>query len=184
MSGEAYIGVAVLGLVAIYVTVIYNRLVARRNHALEAWSGIDVQLKRRHDLLPKLVDAVKAYSSYEESTLRGVTAARTNSWAPGAERSRAENAVTGSLRQLFALAEAYPDLKANQSYLELQREISGVEEQIQYARRYFNGTVRELNILVESFPSNLVAHALGFSLMEYFEIELATQRESPDLKLG
>lgn len=134
--------------------------------------------------LPKLVDVVKAYSSYEEQTMRGVTAIRTESSATGAERARAENAVTGSLRQRFAVAEAYPDLKANESYLELQRDISAVEEQIQYARRYFNGTVRELNILIESFPSKLVARAFSFAQMDYFEIELATQRESPDLKLG
>ena len=184
MSGEAYAGFTLLGAFGAYAIFAYNRLVARRNHALEAWSGIDVQLKRRHDLLPKLVDVVKAYSTYEAQTMRGVTAMRAETGAPGAARARTENAVTGSLRELFAVAEAYPDLKANESYLGLQREISAVEEQIQYARRYFNGTVRELNILVESFPSYLVARTLGFSLMEYFEIELATQRESPDLKLS
>ena len=184
MSSEAYAGLAILGLVIAYAILAYNRLVARRNHALEAWSGIDVQLKRRHDLLPKLVDVVRSYAAYEERAMRGVTAMRADNVTQGAERARVENAVTGSLRGLFAVAEAYPDLKANASYLDLQREISAVEEQIQYARRYFNGTVRELNILVESFPSNLVAHTFGFRLMDYFEIELATQRASPDLNLG
>lgn len=167
----------------LFIIIAYNRLVARKNHALEAWSGIDVQLKRRHDLLPKLVDVVKAYARYEAHTLRAVTNLRAASTGAVRERSVTENAVTGSLRRLLALAENYPDLKANASYLDLQNQISSVEEQIQYARRYFNGTVREFNILVESFPSNLVARAFGFGVMEYFEIELATQRESPDLKL-
>lgn len=159
--------------------VLYNRLVARRNHAREAWSGIDVQLKRRHDLLPKLVEAVKAYAGYEREVLREGVEARTG--APSAERAAAENALTGRLRELLAVVEAYPDLKASRSYLDLQAQISDSEEQIQYARRYYNGTVRELNILVDSFPSNLVARLFGFAPMEYFEIELATQRLSPEL---
>lgn len=159
--------------------VLYNRLVARRNHAREAWSGIDVQLKRRHDLLPKLVEAVKAYAGYEREVLREGVEARTG--APSPQRAAAENALTGRLRALLAVVEAYPDLKASRGYLDLQAQISEAEEQIQYARRYFNGTVRELNILVDSFPSNLVARLFGFAHMDYFEIELATQRDSPEL---
>lgn len=181
MSGETYIPIAVAVAVLLYVIVAYNRLVARRNHALEAWSGIDVQLKRRFDLLPKLVDVVKAYARYEERLLGEIARERSTPAQNPAIRRQTENAVTGSLRQLFALAEAYPELKANTAFLELQQQISGAEEQIQYARRYFNGTVRELNILVESFPSNLVARAFGYRLMEYFEIELATQRDSPEM---
>ncbi|HET9701953.1 MAG TPA: LemA family protein [Burkholderiales bacterium] len=165
----------------LYCIVLFNRLVARRNHAKEAWSGIDVQLKRRHDLLPKLAEVVKAYGRFEQATLQGVTEAR--SAGAGVARQEAENGLTRGLRHLFALAEAYPDLKANQGYLDLQRQVSETEEQIQYARRYYNGTVRELNVLVESFPSNLVARAFGFRSGEYFEIELATRRESPELKL-
>jgi LemA protein len=156
--------------------VLYNRLVARRNHAREAWSGIDVQLKRRHDLLPKLVEAVKAYAGYERAVLREGVEARA-----GAARAAAENALTGRLRELFAVVEAYPELKASRGFLDLQAQISETEEQIQHARRYYNGTVRELNILVDSFPSNLVARLFGFAPMEYFELELATQRQSPEL---
>lgn len=165
----------------LYGVVLFNRLVARRNHAREAWSGIDVQLKRRYDLLPKLVEVVKAYGRYEQATLQGVTEAR--AVGAGAARRQAENGLTRGLRQLFALVEAYPAIKADQSYLGLQREVSETEEQIQYARRYYNGTVRELNILVESFPSNVVARLFRFRPEEYFEIELATQRESPELRL-
>jgi LemA protein len=167
--------------IVFYGIALFNRLVARRNHVLEAWSGIDVQLKRRHDLLPKLVEVAKAYGRYEQATIQGVTEARSAGY--GAARREAENGLTRGLRQLFALAEAYPELKANESYLDLQRQVSETEEQIQFARRYFNGAVRELNILVESFPSNLVAGLFRFRPAEYFEIELATQRESPELKL-
>ncbi len=184
MTGEAFSLLVIAAGLTLFIIVAYNRLIARKNHALEAWSGIDVQLKRRHDLLPKLVDVVKAYASYEEQALRTVTELRAAVGTTVHDRSKTENAVTGSLRWLLGLAEAYPDLKANSSYLELQNQVSTVEEQIQYARRYFNGTVREFNILVESFPSNLVARMFGFGIMEYFEIELATQRESPDLKFG
>jgi LemA protein len=184
MDAGAMIASAVAGVVVVYVIFAYNRLVARRNHVLEAWSGIDVQLRRRHDLLPKLVDAVKAYTRYEEKTLQDITRLRAVAQAAGSDRSQAENGLTATLRRLFALAEAYPDLKASSGYLDLQRQISETEEQIQYARRYYNGTVRELNIQVESFPGNLVAGLFGFRLKDYFEIELATQRESPELNLG
>lgn len=186
MEGSLLIlpGIAAAALL-VYGIVVYNRLVARRNHVLEAWSGIDVQLKRRYDLLPKLVDAVKAYTGYEQQVLQDVTRVRaTAAAAPGGDRNRSEGAITDSLRRLFALAEDYPDLKANAGYLDLQNQITAAEEQIQYARRYFNGTVRELNILVQSFPSNLIAWAFRYGVMEYFEIELATQRESPDLRLS
>ncbi len=161
------------------VVLIYNRLVARKNHVLEAWSGIDVQLKRRHSLIPSLVEVVKAYGRYEQDVLERVTAQRGDGNVAG--RAAAENALSHSLRTLFAVAEAYPDLKANASYLDLQRNLTEIEEQIQYARRYYNGTVRELNILIQSFPSNLVAGPFGFRQADYFEIELATQREAPEL---
>ncbi|MDH5534711.1 MAG: LemA family protein [Betaproteobacteria bacterium] len=184
MIGEGYSLLVVAAGLMLVVIIAYNWLIARKNHALEAWSGIDVQLKRRHDLLPKLVDVVKAYAKYEEQVLRTVTGMRAAAGITVHDRSKTENAVTASLRWLLGLAEAYPDLKANASYLDLQKQISTIEEQIQYARRYFNGTVREFNILVESFPSNLVARMFGFAVMDYFEIELATQRDSPDLKLG
>jgi len=180
VSASGVVALAAAAALLLYGIVLFNRLVARKNHALEAWSGIDVQLKLRHDLLPKLVAVVKAYASFEEKLLRDVTGARSGTGGAG-ERARTENALTGQFRQLLAVAEAYPDLKASRGFLDLQGQISQAEEQIQYARRYYNGTVRELNILVQSFPSNLVARLFGFSLMEYFEVELATQRESPEL---
>jgi LemA protein len=184
MNGGGVIGLLFATGVLLLVILTYNRLVARRNHVLEAWSGVDVQLKRRHDLLPKLVDVVKTYGRYEQHVLHDLTSLRAAQQQETRERSQAENAITGSIRRLFAVAEAYPDLKANASYLDLQTQISAVEEQIQYARRYLNGTVRELNILVESFPSNLIARSFGFSVMDYFEIDLATQREDPKIDLS
>lgn len=169
----------------LWAVLIYNRLVARKNHVLEAWSGIDVQLKRRHSLIPSLVEVVKAYGRYEQDVLKQVTAQRAGAGDGGnvAGRAAAESALSQSLRTLFAVAEAYPDLKANASYLDLQRNLTEIEEQIQYARRYYNGTVRELNILIQSFPSNLIAGPFGFKQADYFEIELATQREAPEVKL-
>ena len=171
----------ICGLLAVWAVSVYNRLVARRNHVREAWSGIEVQLKRRHDLIPKLVEVAKAYGRYESSVLTDVTRLRAEE--KPAERARMENALTDSLRKVLAVAENYPDLKASQIYRDLLAQLSDTEEQIQYARRYFNGTVRELNILVESFPSNLVARAFRYETQEYFEIELATQREAPEIRL-
>jgi Uncharacterized conserved protein len=179
MTGEAMLAVIALAVLAGMV-VIYNRLVARKNHVLEAWSGIDVQLKRRHDLIPKLVEAVKAYGHYESGLMEAVT--RLRGAGQGGDLA-AENGLSRSLRQLLAVVENYPELKASQLYLDLQAQLSDAEEQIQYARRYYNGTVRELNILVQSFPSNLVAKLFGYRTMDYFEIELATQRESPEIEL-
>jgi len=181
VSAGGIVALAAAAALLLYGIVLFNRLVARKNHALEAWSGIDVQLKRRHDLLPKLVAVVKAYASFEQKLLRDLGEARSSAGGGAMERAATENALTGQFRQLLAVAEAYPDLKASRGFLDLQAQISQAEEQIQYARRYYNGTVREINILVQSFPSNLVARLFRFPLMEYFEIELATQRESPEL---
>lgn len=173
----------VLGIIFIGGIIIYNRLVARKNLALEAWSGIDVQLKRRYDLLPKLVDTVKAYSQYEQQALAQIIQLRNSANSTMLQRADIENSISNSLSKLFALAENYPELKANQSYLDLQKQISETEEQIQYARRYYNGAVRDLNILIESFPSNLIAQFFKYAKLDYFEISLATQHESPELKL-
>lgn len=178
----ALIFLGILVVVVLWAIFQYNGLITLRNQVANGWKQIDVQLKRRHDLLPKLVEVVKAYGRYEQATLERVTGARAAA-GRGAERSEAENGLSRGLRQLFALAEAYPELKANQNYLDLQRQVSDTEEQIQYARRYYNGAVRELNVRVESFPGNLVARLFGFRTMEFFEIELATQRESPEMKL-
>ena len=150
---------------------LFNRLVNDRNTVLAAWSDIDVQLKRRHDLIPKLVDAVKAYAAYEQATLSQVTELRAAANAvstPGAT-ARAEGALGLALRKLFALQEAYPDLKANTQFLDLQNEVSAAEDAIQYARRYYNGAVKALNVRVESFPSNLVARWFHFIQAEYFD---------------
>lgn len=164
----------------------YNRLVRARNMVREAWSGIDVQLKRRQDLIPNLVEAVKGYSGYERSVLEEITGtrSRTASATSLGERSSAENALTHGIKSIFAVAEAYPDLKANRGFLDLQTNLAEIENQIQYARRYYNGAVRDLNILIESFPSNLVANAFGFRREEFFEIDLATAREAPEVDLG
>ena len=150
---------------------LYNRLVADRNTVLASWSDIGVQLKRRHDLIPMLVDAVKAYAGYEQSTLSRVTelrvvAARTSQ--PGAA-GKVENELSAALRQLVAVAEAYPDLKANQQFLNLMQEISVVEKDIQHARRYYNGAVKQFNVRVESVPGNLVAGLFRFVPAEYFQ---------------
>lgn len=155
----------------IYGIWLFNRLVHDRNTVLAAWSDIDVQLKRRHDLIPKLVDAVKAYAGYEKATLSHVTELRhaaSLAKQPG-ESARVEGLLGQALQGLFALAESYPDLKANTQFLDLQQQISAVEGDIQYARRYYNGAVKALNVQVESFPSNIVADLFRFQQAEYFD---------------
>ncbi|UCF88059.1 MAG: LemA family protein [bacterium] len=177
----AWIFLGIVILVALWAIAIFNRLVKNRNLVLEGWSGIDVQLKRRYDLIPNLVETVKGYAGHEKEVLAKVVELR-NSAAKAqtaGEKAPIENMLTQTLRQLFALAEAYPDLKANQNFLDLQGQLSEIEEQIQFARRYYNGTARDMNILVQSFPSNVVARSFGFTEAEYFEIELATEREAP-----
>jgi LemA protein len=177
---------AVLILLAVLFDVIYYRLVRARNLVREAWSGIDVQLKRRHDLIPNLIETVKGYRGYEQSVLEQITATRaktSQAQSPG-DRADAENALTQGFKTIFAVAEAYPDLKANTSFLELQKNLVDIENQIQYARRYYNGTVRDMNILVESFPSNLVAAFFKFRTLPFFQIELATVRDAPEVNLS
>jgi LemA protein len=168
-------------LVALWAVAIFNKLVKNRNLVLEGWSGIDVQLKRRYDLIPNLVETVKGYAGHEKETLAKVVELRNSAAAArtAGEKAPLENMLTQTLRQLFALAEAYPDLKANQNFLDLQGQLSEIEEQIQFARRYYNGAARDMNILVQSFPSNIVARSFGFAEADYFEIELATEREAP-----
>jgi LemA protein len=151
---------------------IFNRLVTLRNRAKEAWADIDVQLKRRHDLIPNLVETVKGYASHEKEVFEKVTEARAKAIsAQGlAEKGQAENMLSGALKSLFAVAESYPELKASQNFLELQRELTDTEDKIQAARRFYNGNVRDLNIQIETFPTNLIAGAFGFQKMEFFEI--------------
>ena len=182
MVGWIVLGVFVL--IALWAVAIFNKLVKNRNLVLEGWSGIDVQLKRRYDLIPNLVETVKGYAGHEKEVLARVVELR-NSAAQAqtaSEKAPIENMLTQTLRQLFALAEAYPDLKANQNFLDLQGQLSEIEEQIQFSRRYYNGTARDMNILVQSFPSNLIARSFDFNEADYFEIELATERETPKVE--
>ncbi len=165
---------------------LYNRLVRQRNVVKEAWSGIDVQLKRRYDLIPNVVNAVKGYAAYEKKLLEEITSQRTKTMqlnSPG-EKAGPESELSGMLKNLFAVVENYPDLKANQNFLNLQQQLTEVEDQIQYARRYYNGAVRDYNITVESFPSNIAASLFNFKKAEFFEISLATERETPKVGLS
>ncbi len=166
-------GLLVLG--GLFAVAIYNRLVRARNLVEEAWSGMDVQLKRRTDLIPNLVETAKGYMQHERNVLEQVTTLRAKSLAAATveDRAAAEGAMSRALGALFAVAENYPDLKANQNFLELQKALSDIEEQLQLARRYYNGTVRDLNILIESFPSNIFASFFGFRKATFFHIEEA-----------
>ncbi len=175
----------VLGiLIAFYLVGIYNKLVRKRSMMEEGWSGIDVQLKKRYDLIPNLVETVKGYASHEKETLDQVIKARNSALkAEGVKaQTKAENQLNSALANVFALSEAYPDLKANTNFVQLQQELSAIEGDIEKARRYYNATARENNIMVESFPSNIVAGIGGFELAEYFEIEDAGQRSTPQVK--
>ncbi len=162
----------VLAVVVLWAIFAYNGFVALITRAKEAWADIDVQLKRRYDLIPNLVEAVKGYVAHEKETLAKVTEARTAAMNAGtvAEHAQAENMLTGALKSLFAVSESYPDLKANQNFVELQRELADTENKIQAARRFYNTNVRDLNIKVDSFPGNLIASAFTFTKMEFFEL--------------
>ena len=163
------------------VVVLYNRFIRLQVRSDEAWADIDVQLKRRYDLIPNLVSTVKGYAKHESKTFEAVTAARTAAMNAGtvAEQQQAENMLTGALKSLFAVSEAYPDLKANQNFLELQRELTDTENKIQAARRFYNAVVRDLNTMIQSFPSNIIAGMFGFSNREYFELEAdSVEREN------
>ena len=160
---------------AIVVVLVYNRLVALRQTCNQAWGDIDVQLKQRHDLVPNLVETVKGYASHERGTLEAVVAARNAAMAAGdvKDQAQAENVLSGALRQLFALAEAYPDLKANTNFLQLQRELADIENKIAAARRFFNNAVAEFNTAQEQFPAALFAGQFGFAPRDFFEVGAA-----------
>jgi LemA protein len=179
MIGYIFLGLVVL-LLGFGVS-IYNRLVKNRNLVQEAWSGIDVQLKRRSDLIPNLLEAVKGYMGHERGVLDHVTQLRTQSRQVGSvgEKARAEGLLGAALGNLLAVAENYPDLKASQNFLELQRSLADIEEQLQLSRRYYNGAARDFNVLIGSFPSNLIARKFDFQPVEYFEIEAPQDREVP-----
>jgi len=165
--------IALVVVVLLYVIVTYNGLVRLRNRIQNAWAQIDVQLRRRYDLIPNLVETVKGYAAHEKGTFQAVTEARANAInAQGpAAQAQAENMISGALKSLFAVSEAYPDLKANQNFLSLQEELSGTEGRIAYARQYYNDAVLRLNTKIQSFPSNLLAGMFGFKEHEYFEAD-------------
>jgi LemA protein len=179
MVGYIFFGLIVL--VLLFGVSIYNRLVKNRNLVQEAWSGIDVQLKRRSDLIPNLVEAVKGYMGHEKGVLEQVTTLRAQSRQAGSvgEKAQAEGLLGAALGNLLAVAENYPDLKASQNFLELQRSLADIEEQLQLARRYYNGAARDFNILIGSFPSNLIAQKFNFQPVEYFEIDSPGDRDLP-----
>ena len=178
---NGWIIVAVVAAIALYVMFVFNRLVRLRNLAREAWSGMDVQLKRRSDLVPNLVETVKGYAAHESGVLEEVTARRQSSLAAGdiAGRAFAEQLLQGALGKLLAVAEAYPGLKADKNFLSLQQQLAEIEDQLQMARRYYNGTARNLNIGIQSFPDNLFAGPLGFREQPFFELENRAQAAAP-----
>jgi LemA protein len=177
--------VVVIAVVAFAVIGIYNGLVRLNVQAANAWSDIDVQLKRRHDLIPNVVETVKGYASHERSTLEAVVNARNRAVsvesAGPAERGQAEGALTTALRGLFALAESYPQLRAAENFAQLQNTLAQIEDAVQNARRYYNAVVRDLNTRVQQFPSNLIAGMFGFRNREFFEVPDA-ERETPKVK--
>jgi LemA protein len=179
MTGYILLGVVVVLL--LWAVSLYNKLVTNKNLVAEGWSGIDVQLKRRNDLIPNLIETVKGYMGHERGVLDQVTELRTKSQAAQSvgDQARVEGAMGAALANLFAVAENYPDLKASQNFMELQKSLADIEDQVQLARRYYNGTARNFNILIQSFPSNLMASAFGFTTVEYFEIEDAAERAVP-----
>lgn len=162
---------------------IYNALIKLRNTSEQSWSDVDVQLKRRYDLVPNLVETVKGYASHEKETFEKVVEARNRAMGAASpeDKAQAENFLQSTLKSLFALAEAYPELKANQNFIELQTELSEIEEQIQLARRYYNAVVRDLNTKIESVPSNIVANMFGFEKREYFELDSTEERKVPEV---
>ena len=173
-------------LILIWIAATYNGLVRIRNHVQESWSDIDTELKRRYDLIPNLVETVKGYAKHEQETFRLVIEARNRAVAStGSPASQAqdENAFVRTIRQLFAVVEGYPELKANRNFLALQEELANTEDRIQAARRFYNANVRDLNNRVEVFPSNVIAGLFGFQRCEYFEVEDAGVRVAPQVKL-
>jgi len=188
LGSAACIVLAVLGglivLVGGWFVLTYNGLVQLRNAVKNAWSQIDVQLKRRYDLIPNLVETVKGYAGHEKETLERVIQARQAGIAASTVKDQqvAENMITGALRQLFALSEAYPNLKANENFLKLQEELASTENKIGFARQYYNDAVQTFNTRQEMFPANLVASMLGFQPAEFFEIEETGQRDAPKVK--
>ncbi len=183
MSTELMIILGVVAVILLYIILTYNGLVTLRNRVKEAWSDIDVQLKRRYDLIPNLVETVKGYASHEKETLERVITARNAAMGASGikERGEAENVLSGTLKSLFALSENYPDLKASTNFLELQRELSDTENKIQAARRFYNGNVKDFNTKIEIFPANIIANMFSFKAFDFFSID-EDEKETPEVK--
>lgn len=177
-----YIVLIIIAVVIIAFIAFYNRFVTLRNRAQEAWADIDVQLKRRYDLIPNLVNTVKGYATHESTAFEKVTEARARAMTTGGanpEHAQAENMLTGALKSVFAIAEAYPDLKANTNFMELQRELSDTENKIQAARRFYNSNVRDLNTGIQTFPGNIISGMFSFKVMDYFDLEEGSVEKNP-----
>jgi len=177
--------IIVLVIIVIWIIISYNLFIRDKNLIKEAWSGIDVQLKRRHNLIPNLVASVKGYSQYEKNLLDQITQKRSEAVKVEniKEKAPAESDLSGMLKNLFIAVENYPELKANQNFLDLQNQLVEIEDQLQYARRYYNGAVRNYNVRVESFPSNIIAGIFNYKQDNFFEISLATERKTPEVKI-
>ncbi len=180
MDSTLLIILTVLVIAAFFVISIYNGLVTLKNKVDEGWADIDTQLKRRYDLIPNMMETVKGYAKHEKGTFEAVTQARNMAMKATnpEDKAQAENMLSGTLKSLFALAENYPELKANQNFLDLQQTLKEIEEHIQLSRRYYNATVRDLNTKIEVFPNNVFAGMFGFAKREYFEIERAEEKEN------
>jgi LemA protein len=176
-----YIVLAVLVAFVLYLIFKYNGFVSLKNRTQEAWADIDVQLKRRYDLIPNLVNTVKGYATHESTAFEKVTEARSRAMQAGTltEKGEAENVLSGTLKSLFAISEAYPELKANTNFMELQKELSDTENKIMASRRFYNGNVRDFNTGVEMFPGNLIAKMFNFKVLEFFELEQDSIEKNP-----
>lgn len=175
--------IIILVVIVFAVIAMYNGLIRLKNRVDEAWSDIDVQLKRRYDLIPNLISTVKGYAAHEKEVFEKVTEARANALNAGnmADKSQAENMLSGALKSLFAVTEAYPDLKANQNFLELQRELTDTEDKIMASRRFYNGNVRDFNTKIEVFPTNILAGMLNFTIRDFFQAE-ESEKALPEVK--
>lgn len=180
-----YIILAIVVIIVLWIVFAYNRLVTMVNRAKEAWADIDVQLKRRYDLIPNLVNTVKGYATHESTAFENVTKARAAAMgATGlADKGQAEATLAGALKSVFAIAEAYPDLKANQNFLSLQNELTDTEDKIQAARRFYNGNVRDLNTSIQRFPGNMIASTFHFSAMEFYQLDAADAAAKEPVKV-
>jgi len=176
-----YIVLGIVIALVLYLVFKYNGFISLKNRAQEAWSDIDVQLKRRYDLIPNLVNTVKGYAAHESNAFEKVTEARSRAMQAGSmvEKGNAENQLSGTLKSLFAISEAYPELKANTNFMELQRELSDTENKIMASRRFYNGNVRDFNTGVQMFPGNIIASMFKFKVLEFFELEQDSAEKNP-----